>query len=312
MDSTFSLNTPVLFLVFNRLDTTKQVFEAIRQAKPPRLYVAADGPRSDRLGEAEKVKLVRDYVMDHVDWECEIKTLFRENNLGCRIAVSSAIDWFFENEEMGIVLEDDCLPHTTFFQFCEELLNFYRNDSRVMQICGSNLLKRERNTIESYYFSKYGPIWGWASWRRAWQYYDVDIKLWQQVKERKIYYGFCDTKEEASIRLDLYDKLANGDINTWDYQWGFAKNINSGLSITPNVNLISNIGFGEDGTHVTDPQSPLANLMIASMELPLKHPFAVYRDSEADKIFSQTFFKITPIVKKAIGRILHILKSSVS
>jgi hypothetical protein len=307
MHCTFNLSTPLLFLCFNRLDPTKQVFEAIRQAKPPRLYVAADGPRSDRLGEAEKVKLVRDYVLDHVDWKCEVKTLFRENNLGCRVAVSSAIDWFFENEAMGIILEDDCLPHPTFFRFCEELLELYRNDTRVMQICGSNFLKKEKNASESYYFSKYGPIWGWASWRRAWKYYDVEMKLWETIKQRNIYYNFWDTKDEILTRVDLYNRVVSGEINTWDYQWGFAKNINSGLSITPNVNLISNIGFGEDGTHVTNPQSPLANLAISSMEFPLSHPFAIYRDSKSDKMYFENNFKVSKLskLKSALRKYLN-------
>ena len=307
MHCTFNLSTPLLFLCFNRLDPTKQVFEAIRQAKPPRLYVAADGPRSDRLGEAEKVKLVRDYVLDHVDWKCEVKTLFRENNLGCRVAVSSAIDWFFENEAMGIILEDDCLPHPTFFRFCEELLELYRNDTRVMQICGSNFLKKEKNASESYYFSKYGPIWGWASWRRAWKYYDVEMKLWETIKQRNIYYNFWDTKDEILTRVDLYNRVVSGEINTWDYQWGFAKNINSGLSITPNVNLISNIGFGEDGTHVTNPQSQLANLAISSMEFPLSHPFAIYRDSKSDKMYFENNFKVSKLskLKSALRKYLN-------
>ena len=158
----FKLETPVLFLVFNRPDTTAQVFEAIRQAKPPRLYVASDGAREDKEGELEKVKQVRE-IVSQVDWNCEVKTLFRDKNLGCKIAVSSAIDWFFEQEEMGIILEDDCLPHPTFFRFCQELLERYRDDERIGMISGNNFQFGRKCTDYSYYFSMYSHIWGWAS-----------------------------------------------------------------------------------------------------------------------------------------------------
>lgn len=157
----YPLNTAVLFLVFNRPDTTKQVFEAIRKAKPPRLYVAADGPRLNRAGEEEKVKAVREYLMDNIDWSCEVKTLFRQENLGCKYAVSGAITWFFEHEEMGIILEDDCLPSQSFFWFCEELLNRYNNDTRIFLISGFNSINKWKNNSFDYLFSYYGSIWGW-------------------------------------------------------------------------------------------------------------------------------------------------------
>ena len=193
------MKTPVAFIIFNRPDTTKRVFEAIRQAKPPKLFVIADGSRSDRLGEAEKCAATR-AIIDGVDWECEILTNYSDVNLGCKIRVSSGLDWVFSEVEEAIILEDDCLPHPSFFAFCEELLEKYRNDSRIMQICGSNVLKDQVNIDDSYYFSKYGPIWGWASWRRAWQEYDVDMKLWAEVKKRKLYYDFCNSKKEVSFR----------------------------------------------------------------------------------------------------------------
>ncbi|MDL1966955.1 MAG: glycosyltransferase family 2 protein [Deltaproteobacteria bacterium] len=282
------LKTVVLFLIFNRSDTTKQVFEAIRQAKPPRLYVAADGQRVDKPGEAEKCEEVR-RIATQVDWDCEVKTLFRDKNLGCKYAVSGAIDWFFENEEEGIILEDDCLPSQSFFWFCEELLERYLGDERVMQICGSNFLNGWLRNDDSYYFSQYGPVWGWASWRRAWIYYDVDMKLWPEVKEKKIFLDFCDGKSEMSYRLNLYDKVFAGEIDTWDYQWGFAKIINHGLSVTPNANLISNIGFREDGTHVANGNSPFANMQALSVHFPLSHPKFVCRDRISDQRYLKNF-----------------------
>jgi len=285
------LKTAVLFLIFNRPDTTKQVFEAIRKAKPPRLYVAADGPRVDKPGEAEKVEQAR-RIATQVDWDCEVITLFRVENLGCGKGVSSAIDWFFENEEEGIILEDDCLANQSFFWFCEELLKRYRGDMRVWQICGSNFLNGWRRNDNSYYFSQYGPVWGWASWRRAWTYYDVDMKLWPEVKENKIFLDFCDGKSEISYRLNLYDKVFEGEINTWDYQWGFAKIINHGLSVTPNANLISNIGFREDGTHVTNSNSSFANVQTLNLHIPLRHPNFICRDRISDQKYLKNFVNI--------------------
>jgi hypothetical protein len=301
------LKTAVLFLIFNRPDTTKQVFEAIRKAKPPRLYVAADGPRAEKAGEAEKVEQVR-RIATQVDWNCEIKTLFRDKNLGCRVGVSSAIDWFFENEEEGIILEDDCLPNQSFFWFCDELLERYRDDTRVMQICGSNFLNGWQRNDESYYFSQYGPIWGWASWRRAWAYYDVHMKLWPEVKEKKVYLDFCDGKREISYRLNLYDKLFAGEIDTWDYQWGFAKMINSGLSVTPNVNLISNIGFGREGTHVTIGDSLFANMRTIAIHFPLKHPKFICRDRISDKRYFNNFVD-RGIMKSILCKLLSFCRS---
>ena len=182
------MKTPVLFLVFNRPDTTKQVFEAIRQAQPPRLYIASDGHRSDREGEWEKVKTVRDYVVNNIDWDCEVKTLFREKNLGCRIAVSTAISWFFENEEQGIILEDDCFPDQSFFPFCEELLWKYQDDKRIMMITGTNSLGTWKSELQSYHFSIYGSIWGWATWKRAWNLY---FKKYFHFKKNIRFYTSC-------------------------------------------------------------------------------------------------------------------------
>jgi hypothetical protein len=306
------LKTAVLFLVFNRLDTTKRVFEAIRQAKPSRLYIASDGPRDNRAGEEAIVQAVRDYIINHVDWNCEIKTLYREHNLGCKYAVSSAITWFFENEESGIIIEDDCLPSQSFFIYCQELLDCYRTDTRIMQICGFSFLKKWKRGGYSYYFSNYGPIWGWASWRRAWKCYDVNIKLWPEIKEKKLYEDISQNKAEAEYRRNLYDNLYAGKINTWDYQWGLAKLINRGLSIIPSVNMISNLGFAGDGTHtVSDSNDPYANMDIYDLELPLNHPKYVIQDRVADDKFVNEFMMIKPM-KNQIKRIARQLMNKVN
>ena len=304
--SGFYLKTPVLFLVFNRPDTTRQVFEAIRAARPARLFVAADGPRERQKGDKEKCERVRNIVTD-IDWNCEVRTLFREENLGCKKGVSSAIDWFFSQVDEGIILEDDCLPMKSFFRFCEELLRRYRNDNRVMQICGSNFLCGWQRNDDSYYFSIYGPIWGWASWRRAWLYYDVDMKAWPEVREKKIYLDFCDGKREECYRLHLYDRVFAGEIDTWAYQWGFTKMLNSGLSITPNANLISNIGFGPDGTHVTKGNSTFANMQTLNIYFPLRHPKFVCRDRTSDRRYFENFVNRAAI-KTFLWKLLSICK----
>jgi len=272
------LNTAVLFLVFNRLDTTKQVFEAIRQAKPPRLYVAADGARANKEGEADKVQAVRDYIMQNIDWKCEVRTLFREENLGCKYAVSGAITWFFENEEQGIILEDDCLPSQSFFLFCEELLERYKDDMRVGQITGDNFQNGIKRGDGDYYFSVHNHIWGWATWRDRWKEYDVSLAGMEDVEF--LWQVFNDTDEKKYWEKIFY-KMKNNQIDTWDYQWSFALWNVKMLTITPNINLVKNIGFGVDATH-TKLETKFSNLKTSNI-IVSSHPRKVVRNYEADR-----------------------------
>ncbi|APD50324.1 nucleotide-diphospho-sugar transferase [Francisella hispaniensis] len=297
----YPLKTPVLFLVFNRLDTTKQVFEAIRQAKPPKLYVASDGARKSKEGETEKVQKVRDYIMSNIDWNCEVKTLFRDENLGCKYAVSGAINWFFENEEMGIILEDDCLPSQSFFWFCEELLEIYKNDTRVWHIGGTNPIDKELTSNE-YYFSKYNRIWGWASWRRAWIHYDVDIGIWPKIKREKILFDILEQKE-AKIFEKIFDNVYEGKVETWDYQWFLIRLLNA-KAIIPNANLISNLGFGEEATHTTDEENYLANLARGEMSFPLVKKSIMVIDHKKDSKWSKELSKDISIIRNIIRKII--------
>ncbi len=273
------LTTPVLFLIYKRPETTKRVFEAIRKAKPPRLYVAADGSRADKSGEAEKCEEVR-RIATAVDWDCEVKTLFREENLGCGKAVSSAITWFFENEEEGIILEDDCLPSQSFFWFCEKLLERYRGDERVMHIGGTNKgISFEEEY--SYFFSKYVQIWGWATWRRAWEKYDVKIKKWNKIKEKlEDYYG---SAREVYVRRKQFHSVYSGNIDAWGYQWNFACLINWGLSILPAINLISNLGFCDEATH-TKIKNSYAELERYEIRGDLVHPEFVIFNKKFERL----------------------------
>jgi hypothetical protein len=297
------LKTAVLFMLFNRLDTTKQVFEAIRRAKPPRLYVAADGPRDSKPDEDNKVKAVRDYVIGHIDWDCEVKTLFREKNLGCKYAVSGSIDWFFENEEMGIILEDDCLPHPSFFRFCEELLERYREDERIGIISGDNFQFGKRHTDDSYYFSRYTHIWGWASWRRTWQKYDVAMKQWPSIKMNGLLSDILQYKKLVKYWNDIFEDVFNNKIDTWDYQLNFACLINSMLNIMPNNNLISNIGFGANASRTTK-INKFSAMPVLEMRFPLLYPNVIIRDALADRITERDQFSKSLIIAK-IAKIIR-------
>ncbi|PKM46252.1 MAG: hemolytic protein HlpA-like protein [Gammaproteobacteria bacterium HGW-Gammaproteobacteria-1] len=281
------MRSPVLFLVFNRPTPTAKVFEAIRAARPPRLYIAADGPRAHREGEAARCAEVRDIVM-RVDWPCEVRTLFRDENLGCKAAVSGGISWFFEQEEQGIILEDDCLPHPDFFSYCDTLLERYRDDERVWVVTGDNFQRGTRRGDASYYFSKYNHVWGWASWRRAWQHYQGDIRFWPEWRRSADWSEHAADPVERRYWTRIFDRIHRNEIDTWDYPWTASIWYHGGLTATPNVNLVTNIGFGPDATHTT---SGAENHIIAATPLgTIVHPASVVRDEDADKYVFETAF----------------------
>lgn len=270
----FKLTTPVVFLVFNRPDTTQRVFEEIRRARPPKLLVVADGPRAEKAGEAEKCEAVR-AIIDTVDWPCGVLKNYSEVNLGCKVRMSSGIDWVFEQVEEAIILEDDCLPHPTFFQFCQELLERYRHDLRIAQISGCNFQFGLRRNNDSYYFSKYNHIWGWASWRNRWQgCYDVNMLHWPRIRDEGWLLDMLCSKTEAARWRVTFDNVHQGKIDTWDYQWTFACWLQGRLTALPNVNLISNIGFGAEAAH-TKKENKFANIPNECMRFPLNHPIGV-------------------------------------
>lgn len=251
--------TPILFIIFNRQDTTQKVFDAIRKYKPRELYIAADGPRENKLGEKEKCEEARK-ITEEIDWPCKVKRLYRDKNLGCKYAVSGAIDWFFKNVEEGIILEDDCLPNSSFFTFCEQMLSLYRNDKKVMCISGDNFLPKEKQKNNGYYFSKYVHIWGWASWRRAWKNYDVDMKTWSKIKTTNKLSNYFVNFLEKMYWNTIFNATSKGKINTWDYQFVCHVWKNSGFALVPSTNLVSNIGFTKDALHTNNVNSILSNI----------------------------------------------------
>lgn len=285
----WQLKTPVVLIIFNRPDTTERVFEAIRQARPPQLLVIADGPRTNRPGEVDRCAAARQ-IVDRVDWDCQVLKNYSEVNLGCRKRVSSGLDWVFNTVEEAIVLEDDCLPHPSFFRFCEELLEKYRHEDKVMAISGNNFQFGQRRTPYSYYFSQYTHIWGWASWRRAWQHYDLSMSQWPKMQasgwlQKKLQYP------EVVRHWSQIFQLAYRGFDTWDYAWLFTCWLHNGLSILPEVNLVTNIGFGEDATH-TKSSSKLANIPVEAIKTPLKHPPSLDINHLADRFTEIYIFGI--------------------
>ena len=300
------LNTAILFTVFNRLDTTKQIFEAIRQAKPPRLYVAADGARANQEDEVEKVQAVRNYIMKNIDWDCEVKTLFRDENLGPKYASVNAISWFFENEEKGIILEDDTLPCLSFFWFCEELLERYEKDLRVWHISGNNFLNGIKISDKSYYFSKNVSMWGWATWADRWSHNDVEMNSFSQFKEEGLITSIFSKKKVQRFWLYTFDLVFRKKFNNcWDFQWIYTILINGGLAIAPNKNLVSNIGFNSDAVHTTDINHIHANVPRKEMIIPLTHPKFFIFDSTADSYDNSVRFSKSNLIFRIFKRIIR-------
>jgi len=281
------LNTPILFLIFNRPDHTKQIFNLIRSLAPKKLYLASDGPRMNHIGDIEKVSKVR-HIALNIDWDCEVKSMFRDSNLGCKYAVSSAISWFFEHEEHGIILEDDVLPDPSFFYYCQDLLNKYKDDTKVWGICGTNFQNGISRGKASYYFSQYPDIWGWATWRRAWKHYDVEIRNWKNIRNSIFWSELFPIKAERRYWSNIFDKVYSGNVDTWDYQWNACVFFNRGLFAVPNVNLVTNIGYGVDATHTLQPDPILSNMPSYSLGN-LVHTDTVFQNIEADQFHSSRF-----------------------
>jgi hypothetical protein len=273
---------PVLFLIFNRPANTKMVFDAIRRQKPRHLYIAADGPREEIPGEKELCEQTRQIALQ-TDWDCEVKTLFRESNLGCKSAVSGAINWFFDQVSEGIILEDDCLPDASFFPFCGELLEKFRGDSRVMSVSGSNILGRPWKIETQSYFWGHGGIWGWATWRRAWNLYDIEMKDWQDQEIKAKIRNAMGTDDWYNTYYNLFESSFNGSLKSWDIQWFYSILFNNGVAINPSVNLVKNIGFGA-GTHTNTADNYAARLPLCSMTFPLKPPENMTIDVEYLKL----------------------------
>ncbi|MDR2057984.1 MAG: glycosyl transferase [Dysgonamonadaceae bacterium] len=293
---TYNTNTAILLLIFNRLDTTQKVFEKIRSAKPKRLYVAADGPRD--ADEAQKCEIVRNTIINQIDWECSLKTLFRDKNWGCREGVTQAISWFFENEIEGIILEDDCLPSDSFFGFCSQLLEKYRYDERIGHISGSNDQCGNKRGDGTYYFSALTGVWGWAGWRRVWKDYDIEMKSYPLFEQ----FNYLEKMPShapfwAYWRHKFKTHYENKSFNSWDFQYAYLNLINNRLCINPNVNLTSNIGCSSAEAAHSDPNNPASNRKLEELD-EMRHPTFIIPDIIAD-INAQNFEFTLPVLKSS-------------
>jgi hypothetical protein len=285
--------TPVLLLIFNRLETTQQVFQQIKKVEPKQLFIVGDGPRPGRSGEKEKCDIVRKWVVNAVDWDCELKTLFREENKGCGKGVSEGISWFFDQVEEGIILEDDILVDLSFFPFCSEMLEKYRYEENVMSITATNLMTDQlTRTGDSYFFTNYGSNWGWATWSKSWKGFDYNMDEWNS---KKTHYRFIRKFGYSQYLFfkSIFDVAVNGKRDDiWDYQWWFCLLNSSGLTIMPSVNLMKNVGFGANATHTVDFENSGFDVPVAQLCFPLKHPHSITVNKEYEEMVISKFYSV--------------------
>ncbi len=309
------MDSAVLFLVFNRPDTTRIVFESIRKARPSRLYVAADGARTDRNGESENCAEVRK-IATEVDWPCEIHTLFRNENMGCKKAVVEAITWFFKHESEGIILEDDCLPDPSFFTYCTELLERYRDEPRIMAIGGNYLSFNEpKPELDkfSYLYTRHIEIWGWATWRRAWDLYDPEVSAWGDLSADWLLEIGDNNKDFKEYWTKIFSSVYNNKVDTWDFQWVFTVWYNKGLSILPTRNLVTNIGFNSDATHTKLNDGFLDSLPLQKMEFPLIHPLRMEKNKGMDKWLDKKVYGVgSSFIEKLFKKVSRAIKSRIN
>lgn len=283
----YIVKSPILFLIFNRPEETLKVFNAIRTVKPSKLYIAADGPRLQVKTDLFKCQESQK-IINLIDWDCEVKTLINEKNLGCKISVSNSISWFFKNEGEGIILEDDCLPCNDFFKFCDEMLSRYRYDNRIGHISGSNFQNGIKRGIADYYYSKLTNVWGWASWRRVWDNYDINMSSLDLFINEDVASVITIKKEVKKIINNNFLNTKKNLINTWDYQYFYSNLIHGFLSIIPNYNLVINIGFGEEATHTKDPSNFHSLKEFDNLPVQILHPKYFQSNMIADEYTFQS------------------------
>ncbi len=282
---------PILFIIFNRPRTTKKVFEVIRKIKPTQLFIAADGPRRTKEGEKIICDQTRSLVLNMIDWPCKVTSLFLEENIGCGKAVCNAITWFFDHVDEGVILEDDCLPDLSFFSYCSTLLERYRFNDKIMHIGGNNFQFGIKRGDGDYYYSFFSHNWGWATWKRAWKYFEYDLEG-QKKLIRKIYkVSFKHNKSFIKFLDNRFPEIRLPQNHIWDIQWHFSLVKNTGIAIIPNQNLVQNIGFGNDGTHTLN-EEDWNTQNIAQRLKSFSQPSVIKIDSEADYYTMQKIFKV--------------------
>lgn len=296
---------PVLLVIFNRPEKTRRVIEALRQIRPARLFISADGPRPDHPEDEDKCRLAREFAMD-IDWPCDLKTRFLDQNIGCGLGVSTGITWFFEHVEHGIILEDDCVPHPSFFPFCKELFELYADDERIMRISGLAPFPAREYPFD-YHFSWKFYCSGWGTWRRAWKHFFYDLNGINKTKfleMLKVCYPFHYSRRPW---LNNFERTINGDLKTWAFRWDIACFAQNGLSINPEKNLITNIGYGEGATHTQKIEPIFANLEGHSIKFPMRHPKYVYADGRPEQGLQKELHCSLPLKSRVAQRVRHAL-----
>ncbi len=305
----YSLTTPVVFIIFRRPETTLRVLEAIRAARPPLLLVIADGPRSPE--DAERVAQTR-AIVDEVDWKCDVLKNYAETNMGLKRRISSGLDWVFAQVEEAIILEDDCLPHPTFFRFCEELLTRYRDKPRVMHISGNSYQPESYRCAlkASYYFTRYPHVWGWATWRRAWALNDVALTRWQSLPDKDAFLRRFEHRRERAFWRWAWDAVAEGRLDSWAYGWAFACMAHDGLAINPAVNLVDNIGCGTEATHTRRRKDCREDFPAGPIAFPLIEPADMIRDREADARTARMTFMLPMLHQRIAGKLKRMVREA--
>jgi len=280
------MKTPIIFIIFNRPSTTQKVFDSIRDIRPEKLYIIADGPRTNKPDDPTLCQQCRK-IVDQIDWPCKLIKDFSNTNQGCKNRISSGLTRAFKIFDYAIILEDDCLPNHSFFKFCEDMLEKYKNNKQIMSITGNNFLFKKQNIIQnSYYFSQYPNIWGWATWKRAWKLYDKEMKDWPKIKKQNVF---------NKTWINVFNKAYQQKIDTWDIQWTYSNLINKGLTVVPEKNMVSNIGFSPKATH-THFHTIVANMPTEELNFPLKHPIRIIPNYIADKYSRFHFTRLGIII----------------
>ena len=293
MNANNCFTTPIALFIYNRPQKAKTVLNRISTAEPEKLLIVADGPAPGDEADRRRCRRTRELVEKNINWDCEVKKNYANSNLGLRQRFATGLEWIFSNNERAIILEDDCVPVESFFYFCNRMLEEYEDDERIMDISGTNYLGTWKDDQQDFHFSMYGGIWGWATWRRTWEWYDPDMELWGDEEVRNRIADYIADNDQFGYLKYIYEKVYNNRLETWDYQWGFARHRNSALSVVPSRNLVTNIGFGADATNTTesDSESEWSNLPAKNIEFPIQTNDFVAVDREYDR----RFHKMRPV-----------------
>jgi hypothetical protein len=300
MELNYKVKSPILLITYKRFETTKQVFDIISQVKPDRFYFVSNAPNPNNLAEIDKILKVRN-LLKEINWECDVKVLLRETHLQVRDSIPDAIDWFFETEVEGIILEDDCLPNFSFFRFCDELLDRFRDVHRVSVISGTNF-DFNIELSNQYYFSNLTHIWGWATWKRSWVNYDRDILYWPHLKSNNFLSSIFKKRKHIKFWESMLDGVYQKKINTWDFQLALTYWYQNQISIVPRVNLISNIGVGIESTNAHY-QNSFSSMKTVEMKFPLEHNNSFVVDTFADNKILDIEFSYPSILTRILNKL---------